>query len=77
MLKECISIHKTHPGEKSLKQLRLICRKQDLESETNLLQLIGADPMAWLREGESKLKREFSKKGRRQVDLARNRLLQI
>ena len=76
-LKECVSIHKTHPGEKSLKQLRLQCRKQGLEEETNLLKLAGDDPMSWLREGESRLKREYSKKGRRQVDLARNRLLQI
>jgi hypothetical protein len=76
-LKECISTHKTYPGEKSLKQLRLICRKQGLEDDINLLQLIGEDPMAWLREGESKLKREYSKKGRRYVDFARNRMVQI
>lgn len=76
-LKECISIHKTYPGEKSLKQLRLNCRKQGLEGEVNLTQLIGQDPLAWLREGESSLKREYSKRGRRYMDYTRNRMLQI
>jgi hypothetical protein len=77
MLKECLSIHGTPPGEKCLKQLRLFCRQRGIEDEINLKNLIGVDPMAWLREGERDLKREYSKKGRRQVDLARNRLLKV
>ena len=77
MLKECLSVHKTSPGERSLKLLRLHCKKQDLEDKTNLMQLIGENPTAWIREGESNLKREYSKKGKRQIDLVRNRLLQI
>ena len=74
-LKECISIHGSPPGEKSLSKMRLICRQEGLGNEVETL--MGKDPLEWLKEGEQNLKREYSKKGRRQVYLPANRLLQI
>jgi hypothetical protein len=38
---------------------------------------MGEDPVEWLRHGEAKLKREHSKRGRRDVQLPRNVLLQL
>lgn len=40
-----------------------------------LTQLIGNDPTEWLKFGEKYLKREKSKKGRRDIQLAYNRNL--
>lgn len=65
LVKECISVHGAPPGEAMLKQLRLLCRQNDLVDKLHLNELLGEDPLAWLREGEGKLKRESSKKGRR------------
>jgi len=76
-LKECISIHRSPPGEKCLSSIRLMCRKEGLEDDIGLNNLIGKDPTKWIRHGERNLKREYSKKGRKQVDLPRNRLLQL
>jgi hypothetical protein len=75
VLKECISHHGAPPSEKSLSKLRLICRQKDLEDDLRLRDLIGEDPIEWLRHGEKYLKREMSKKGRRDVNLAYNRIL--
>ena len=77
ILKECISAHGAPPPEKSLSKIRLMCRKEELEKAVGLTDLIGEDPLSWLRHGEKNLKREYSKKGRRQVNLPRDRLLQI
>jgi len=77
LLKECMSVHGAHPGEAYLKRLRLLCRQKDVVKEAGLPELIGEDPIEWLRHGEAKLKREMSKKGRRDVQLARNVLLQV
>jgi len=76
-LKECNKLHGSPPGEKNLKQLRIKCRQQGLEEAVNLEKLIGKDPLDWLREGESKLKREYSKKGRSNLHVAANKLLHI
>jgi len=75
-LKECQSVHSSPPGEKSLSRLRTICRKLGVDEEEDILKLIGRDPIQWLKEGQQSLKREYSKKGRRQVGLPGNRLLQ-
>ena len=75
-LKECIKVHGAPPGEKCLSKLRLTCRQKEITEEVGLEQLIGKDPLEWLREGEGQLKREFSRKGRR-PQLAHNKLLQI
>jgi hypothetical protein len=76
-LKECINKHGFPPAEKSLSKLRLICRQNELEKQKDLESLIGPDPLSWLREGESSLKREYSKKGRKNLYYIRNRLTSI
>ena len=77
MLKECIATHGSPPGERSLSKIRLICRKKGITKEVGLGQMIGKDPLEWLRHGEEFKKRESSYKGRRQVTLPGNRILQI
>jgi len=74
-LKECISVHGSPPGEKSLANLRLMCRQQGVEKEVEFF--MGKDPLEWLKDGEQNRKREYSRKGREQIDLPSNRLLQI
>lgn len=77
VLKECIKVHGSPPGEKSLSKLRLACRQQEITKEVGLENLIGKDPLEWLRDGEGQLKREYSKKGRRNLLLVKNKLLHI
>ncbi len=76
-LKECIKVHGSPPGEKSLSKLRLECRRKDLTKEVGLEKLIGKDPLEWMREGEGQFKREHSKRGNRNLLIAKNKLLQI
>ena len=76
-IKECISVHGSVPGEKSLKKIRVTCRQEELEDELGLEELIGKDPTKWFREGESELKREYSKKGRRNLLVAQNATMRI
>jgi hypothetical protein len=76
LLKECIDLHGSPPPEASLSQLRILCRRRDLVDKLRLTQLIGKDPTEWLRHGEANLKREMSKRGRRDVRLPRNLLVQ-
>ena len=64
MLKECIDIHGFPPNEKTLTRIRLMCRQRSLEEQVKLEELIGKDPLEWIRNGQ-KLKRDMSKKGRR------------
>lgn len=73
LLKECLSVHGAPPGEAFLSKLRILCRKEGID----VTGLIGEDPLAWLKKGEAQYKREMSKKGRRDVLLARNRVVQI
>jgi hypothetical protein len=77
LLKECLSVHKAAPGEACLSQIRVLCRQADLMEKVGLTDLIGQDPAEWLRHGEANLKREYSKKGRRDVQISRNALLQL
>ena len=66
-----------HLGGGSLSRLRLISRKHGVHEVAEILKLIGRDPLQWLKEGEHSLKREYTKKGRRQVNLATDKLLQL
>lgn len=75
MLKECVSIHGAPPSEKYVSKLRRGCREMNIESEARLEDMIGKDPTEWLRHGIKYLKRERSKKGRRNVQFISNRLL--
>ena len=77
MLKECVSVHGSPPGEHSLNALRRLCRHQDLTQKTELVNYAGPDPLEWLREGGAIHKREYSKKGRRDVLLPRNKSVDI
>lgn len=77
LIKECKSIHGSPPGEKCLKQIRIKSRQQGLEKTLDLESLIGKDPLYWIKKGENELKREYSKKGRRQIQHAANKLLHI
>jgi hypothetical protein len=77
LLKECLSNHGAPPGEASLKRLRLLCRQKGLVKKIGLTDMIGEDPLEWLREGEAERKREMSRKGRRNVNYGRNALVNI
>lgn len=73
LLHECLDKHKGgHPGQAHLAQLRIVYRKASDLDEKDLEALIGPDPIQWLKYGEAHLKREMSKKGRRNVQLAQN-----
>lgn len=76
VLKECLDTHGAPPGAKSIAKLRLLARQHDMETKLRLEEMIGKDPMEWLRHGEANLKREMSFKGRRDINLARNRMVQ-
>ena len=56
LLKECIRINGAPPGEAYVKQLRILCRREEVEEEIGLEAMIGEDPMAWKRHGELILK---------------------
>ena len=75
ILKECITVHRATPGEAYLSDLRSLCKRNEVEDLVGLIKLVGDDPTEWLRHGQSHLKRESSKKGRRNVQQAQNRLL--
>eukprot|EP00804_Cyclotella_cryptica_P015931 CCRYP_019198-RA/>CCRYP_019198-RA protein AED:0.01 eAED:0.01 QI:2298/1/1/1/1/1/3/363/685 len=76
LIKECISIHGSPPGEKSLKHVRDICRKHSLEKKVGLVEMIGKDHLEWLRKGKEHQKSR-SRKGNSQVMFAKNRMLDI
>ena len=77
VLKECIDAHGATPSEQSLTKVRLLCRQHGLQETVRLEALIGTDPVEWLRHGERFLKREMSKKGRRNVQLALNAAIRV
>jgi hypothetical protein len=72
MLRECIAVNGAPPGEHYLKELRTLCRQYELEEKVGLEQMIGPDPLEWLRHGEAVLKREKSYRGNRDLNLLRN-----
>ncbi len=75
MLKECIATHGATPGEAYLKDLRSLCKRKQVDDIVGLVGLVGNDPNEWLQHGQKYLKRESTKKGRRNVQQAQNRLL--
>ena len=77
MLKECVNAHDSPPNEHSLNALRRLCRHQHLTEKVGLHELAGPDPLEWLREGEATLKREYSKAGRRDVLIPKNKSVHI
>ena len=78
LLHECLGKHGgAQPGHAHLAQLRIAYRRSPDLDEKDLEALIGPDPIRWLKHGERHLKREMSKKGRRDVQFAQNVLLQL
>jgi hypothetical protein len=77
LLKECIRVHQSAPRESTVSRLRIICSQAGIVEESGLIEMIGEDPAQWLKHGEAHLKREMSKKGRRDVVYARNRAIQL
>ena len=76
LIKECIAVHGSPPGEKSLKNIRLMCRQKGLTDQVGLEKMVGKDPLEWLRHGEE-LKRSKTKKGRSNLQYGMNRMLDI
>jgi hypothetical protein len=77
LVKECIDTHGVAPGEKSLKNIRLVCRQEGLTEKVGLEKMVGEDPLEWMRRGEE-LKRVQNKKGKSSaVQYGMNRMLDI
>ena len=74
-LNESVAVHGSPPSEKYLSSTRVLARQLGMQDALNLTQILGRDPTDWLKHGERYLKREKSKKGRRDVHLAYNRIL--
>uniref|UniRef100_A0A7S1FQ00 PROP1-like PPR domain-containing protein n=1 Tax=Corethron hystrix TaxID=216773 RepID=A0A7S1FQ00_9STRA len=77
LLRECLALHGEKPGEKSLAMLRKVCRKELCGEVVGLEDLIGPDPLDWLRHGQKHLKRDKSKVGRRGLQEGMSRLTKI
>lgn len=75
ILKECISTHGATPSEAYISDLRSLCKRKQVEDLIDLVGLVGKDPSEWLKYGQKNLKREKTKKGRRNVQQAQNRLI--
>ncbi len=75
LLEECLQVHRAPPSEAFLSQLRTLCKQKGVDHDVGLDGMIGDDPIEWLKHGEKYLKREMSKKGRRDILYAKNRLL--
>lgn len=62
LIQECVDIHGSPPGEKSLKSVRDMCQKRNLTKQVRLEQMVGKDPLEWVKRGEplSKGKRRGS-----------------
>lgn len=76
LIKECKNIHGSPPGDKSLRQVRELCRKHRLEKRVGLEELIGKDHLEWLRKGKQ-MQKSRKRKGNSQVLYAKNRMLDI
>lgn len=70
LVQECIDSHGSAPSEHYLKDLRVLCRQNGMEHDPKVKAVIGEDPNRWLKHGERFLKRDRTKKGRRDVNLA-------
>jgi len=75
ILKECMTTHGATPSEAYISDLRSLCKHKQVEDPVGLIGMVGKDPNEWMKHGQKNLKRESSKKGRRNVQQAQNRLL--
>lgn len=77
LIKECMEVHGVSPGEKSLKNVRLVCRQNNLTELVGLENMVGEDPLEWMRRGEE-LKRVQNKRARSaDMQFGLNRMLDI
>ena len=62
LIQECIDIHGSPPGEKSIRSVREMCQKRNLTKQVRLEKMVGKDPLEWIKRGEplSKGKRRGS-----------------
>ncbi|KAL9182599.1 hypothetical protein ACHAXT_013251 [Thalassiosira profunda] len=79
LIKECIDMHGSPPGEKSLKNIRLMCRQRGLTDDVGLEKLVGKDHLEWLRRGQETQKHlNKTKRGKSSAMLyGQNRFLDI
>lgn len=77
LVEECIRHHHAPPGEGDLKQVRALCRRHKVDRDSKVLEILGEDPTEWVRYSEANLKREMSKRGRRDTQLPGNIQLRI
>ena len=77
LIKECIDVHGSPPGEKSLRNIRLLCRQQGYTDQVGLEKLAGKDPMEWFRRGEEEMKLQNKKARSSQLHYGLNRMLDI
>jgi hypothetical protein len=75
LLKECLTTHGATPSEAYISDLRSLCKRKQVDDIVGLVGMVGKDPNEWLKHGQKNLRREYSKKGRRNVQQAQNRLL--
>jgi hypothetical protein len=77
LIKECIDKHGVAPGEKSLKNIRLVCRMENLTDRVGLEKMVGKDPQEWMRRG-IELKSVQNKRGKSSsLQYGMNRMLDI
>ena len=77
LIKECIEVHGVPPGEKALKNIRLICRQNGLTERVGLEKMVGKDPLEWMRRGQE-LQRVQNKRARSaDMQYGLNRMLDI
>ena len=77
LIKECIDTHGVAPGEKCLKNIRLICRQENLTDRVGLEKMVGEDPLEWMRRG-IELKSVDNKKGKSSsMQYGMNRMVDI
>ena len=70
-------MHGSAPGERSLKNIRLVCRQNGLTERVGLETMVGEDPLEWMRRGEE-LKRVQNKRAKSSnMMLGMNRMLDI
>jgi hypothetical protein len=50
LLKECIKVHGASPGERSLANVRILSRHAGKDMEASLVELVGPDPNAWVKD---------------------------
>lgn len=77
LIKECIETHGVPPGEKSLKNVRLMCRQNDLTELVGLEKMVGEDPLEWFRRGQELQRKQDKRSRSSDMKFGMNRLLDI